>query len=90
LNAHRHKIGRVNRAILWHLRLCLRLLDRLGYHVSGAYVSAAIDALSSEALSEGEISEMDLEREERISLVLALFDKHEKSGVNMSDSAKGD
>jgi hypothetical protein len=90
LTHHGQKIGRVNRAVLWHLQLCLRLLDLLGYRVAAARVASAIDALSSEALSDGEISEMDLDREERIRLVLALFDKHGKNEKNMTDSPEED
>lgn len=72
-----NKVGLLNRAVLWHLQLCLRLLDRLGYHATAANVSAAIDALTEEALSIDEISQMDLDREERVRLILELFAKHE-------------
>lgn len=72
-----NKVGLLNRAVLWHLQLCLRLLDRLGYHATAANVSAAIDALTEEALSIDEISQMDLYREERVRLILDLFAKHE-------------
>jgi hypothetical protein len=83
------KAGRVNRAVLWHLQLCSRLLVRLGYHLPAAYVSSAIDALASEARSIDEISEMDLEREERVRLVLEMFDEHGKSIGSDLDSSDG-
>ena len=78
-----NKVGLLNRAVLWHLQLCLRLLDRLGYHATAANVSAAIDALTEEALSVDEISQMDLDREERVRLILDLFAKHE--GITRPD-----
>jgi hypothetical protein len=84
-----HKVGRLNRAVLWHLQLCLRLLDRLGYGLTAAYVSSAIDALTNEALSDGEISEMDLANEERFRLVLELFEKHGSIKSDEADSAEG-
>ena len=83
------KAGRINRAVLWHLQLCSRLLDRLGYQLAAAYVASAIDALTSEAFSNEEISEMDLEREERLRLVLEMFDKHGDKGSRKNDSPDG-
>jgi hypothetical protein len=80
------KVSRLNRAVLWHLQLCLRLLDRLGYGLAATHVSSAIDALTNEAISEGEISELDLAREERVKLVLELFEKHGDSYKDESDS----
>lgn len=84
------KESRINRAVLWHLQLCSRLLVRLGYHLPAAYVSSAIDALTSEALSIDEISEMDLEREERVRLVLEMFDEHGKIIASDLDSSDGE
>lgn len=63
---------------------------RLGYHLPAAYVSSAIDALTSEALSIDEISEMDLEREERVRLVLEMFDEHGKIIASDLDSSDGE
>lgn len=76
----------MNRAVLWHLQLCLRLLDRIGYHLTATYVSSAIDALTSEAVSAAEISEMDLAQEERVQLVLELFEKHGSIASDKTDS----
>jgi len=75
---------------MWHLNLCLRILDRQGYRVAAAYVSTAIDALSCKALSDGEISEMDLKTEERFWLVVAFFDKHGKIDSSMTDPPEGE
>jgi hypothetical protein len=83
------KSGRINRAVLWHLQLCSRLLVRLGYHLPAAHVSSAIDALANEALSNDEISEMDLEREERVRLVLEMFDAHGKRIETEGESSGG-
>lgn len=79
--------------MLWHLKLCLRLLDKLGYQLSATYVSSAIDTLTREALSDGEISEMDLAKEERVRLALELFEKHgsmDTGGVDSVHRGKAD
>lgn len=86
MKVKRTKVGRLNRAVLWQLQMCLGLLDRLGYRVAAAYVSSAVDALTAEALSGGEISEMDLAREEHVNLVLAMFEKHGKVAADGPDS----
>lgn len=81
-----NNLGLLNRAVLWHLQFCLRLLDRLGYHAAAANVAAAIDAITMEAMSVNEISEMDLDHEERVRLILEMFAKHGKISVAEDDS----
>jgi KaiC/GvpD/RAD55 family RecA-like ATPase len=78
--------GRINQAVLWHLRLCRRLLDLLRYHRAAAHVSAAIDALVDSAKSDAEISELDLSREEHVEKVLEMFRKHRKLDEPGDDS----
>jgi hypothetical protein len=75
--------GRFNQAALWHLQLCARLLDRAGYHLPSAHVHSAIDALLRHAVSDEEISQLDLENDDRVHLALELFRKH--GSMSMSD-----
>jgi hypothetical protein len=72
--------------VLWYLQTCLRLLDKLGYDVAAANVSAAIDALETEALSEEDLAEVDFEREERVRLLLELYEKHKSIDPGEGDS----
>jgi hypothetical protein len=72
--------------VLWHLRVCRRILDLLRYHRAAAHVSAAIDALVESAKSEEEITEMDLAREDHVRGVLEMFRTHRKLDVADDDS----
>lgn len=76
----------LNRAVLWHLQLCLRLLDKLGYQMTAVNVAAAIDALTSEASTDDEISKLDLDRRDRSQLILEIYEKHGKPRESDSDS----
>lgn len=79
----------LNQAVLWHLKLCLKLLDRLGYYATAANVAAAIDALGAEALSAEEISDMDIAQEEHVRLILEMFSKNRRIGLG-DDSSEGE
>lgn len=85
-----NRIGLLNRAVLWHLQISLRLLDRLGYQMTAINVASAIDALTSEAASDEEISKMDLNRGDQARLILEIYEKHGLSGsVDVKSMDKG-
>jgi hypothetical protein len=81
-------MGRFNRAVLWHLQLCARLLDRAGYHLPSAHVHAAIDALLRHAASDEELAKLDLENDARVRLALEMFKKHGTMSMSDEDSTK--
>lgn len=76
-----HKTVLFNRAVLWHLQLCLRALDHLQYRVTAAHIATAIDALQFEALSDIELSKTDADNERSLRLLLELFEKHGTLGT---------
>ena len=78
--------GLLNRAVLWHLQLSLRLLDRLGYHMTAVNVAAAIDALTNEAEADAEISKMDFDHGDRAEFLLEIFRKHGDLSDGKADS----
>jgi len=76
LRKKHNRNGLLNQAVLWHLQVCLRLLDRLGYQMTAVNVASAIDALTSEATTEDEISKMDLDHGNQARLILDIYEKH--------------
>jgi hypothetical protein len=81
------RYGFLNQAVLWHLQLCLRLLDRLGYQMSAVNVAAAIDSLISEAATEDEISKMDVDHGHQARLMLDIFEKHGQIHTDESEAS---
>lgn len=81
-------IGLLNRAVMWHLQLCLKLADRLNYHMVGAAIATAIEELAKEALSEDELDAMDLAEEERVRVILQMFEKNRH--IRVADDERPD
>lgn len=72
------KLGAVNRVVLWHLRLCLKILDKAGYVMAAAHVATAIDALEFELKSDRELIEAGLAHDEHVDAVLRMFANQKK------------
>ena len=70
------KIGLLNQAVLWHLKIVMNLCDRAGYARVAVHISEAIDALVIAAKSESELSEKDFEKERHVNEVLEMFEKY--------------
>lgn len=75
-----------NQAVLLQLQLCLRLVEKAGYSVTAAYISSAVDFLQQEALSDAELSQLRLDRDERVRLTLEMFTKHMEMMDKREDS----